>query len=833
MQVTFLESENGVRLTKKHNIRGSIPYPHVKNVTSHEHQIPADATGLAMLEDLIRDHGDKGHCMMKGNLKRHIENVSRAGKTNKLELTNLLVLDVDALTLPNYLAPKTFTSQDVINLAKTVLRELPPTVQDSSFIAQASASLGMKGDKISLHIFILLKVAMPVASVKLWLQNCNYESELFTNQLDLSANGSTLKYKLDISVADNSKLIFVAPPMYEDPTHDPFSTAAERIVRVSGITETLDLAAICNISPEGVFQRTTEHKNRIRTENGFNRKKEKISYATVAQKREEILDNPDRMSISILSHQYDPFITCNVNGGDSGAYYYNTNDPSYMYNFKGEPIWLIEKADPDFFNALQDMREEEGEEGARTVFPVVMRDFKTATYYNGVFDPNIYEFTNNNPLVPCALGDMDGFMRSHGRTKPDFVPEATVVFDPVSGNETVDLVNVPYYINMFKRTKFMKLIYGDNEPAPLGVGDSKRIENACPIIYKLIKHMIGGHDLEMERFINWLAYIFQTREKSGTSWVFQGVPGTGKGVFYDKVLRPLFGTEYVPMKTLQNIEEQYNLYMKKALFLVVDEFHMASANAATIKVADKLKSNITEPMINIRAMRANVEEVKSYTNYIFLTNRQDAVNIEEKDRRYNIAPRQEVQLKNAHPEVIENIPNIKNELEPFARILQKFKFNKSLIDNPIENSAKAEMARITMSVMQEFFLATREGNLQFFLDILDINLTNVMQGQEITTAQRIVKQWVIESQYPHSVIPIEHLRTVYGILTEDRLSPREFIKRAERNGVKKERKREHNAPRTATPGFGIVTKWQLDEELFKEITNKYFDERDMKLLAAT
>jgi len=833
MQVTFLESENGVRLTKKHNIRGSIPYPHVKNVTSHEHQIPADATGLAMLEDLIRDHGDKGHCMMKGNLKRHIENVSRAGKTNKLELTNLLVLDVDALTLPNYLAPKTFTSQDVINLAKTVLRELPPEVQDSSFIAQASASLGMKGDKISLHIFILLKVAMPVASVKLWLQNCNYESELFTNQLDLSANGSTLKYKLDISVADNSKLIFVAPPMYEDPTHDPFSTAAERIVSVSGITETLDLAAICNISPEGVFQRTTAHKNRIRTESGFNRKTEKISYATVAQKREEILDNPDRMSISILSHQYDPFITCNVNGGDSGAYYYNTNDPSYMYNFKGEPIWLIEKADPDFFNALQDMREEEGEEGARTVFPVVMRDFKTATYYNGVFDPNIYEFTTNNPLVPCAVGDMDGFMRSHGRTKPDFVPEATVVFDPVSGNENVDLINVPYYINMFKRTRFMKLIYGDNEPAPLGVGDSKQIENACPTIYKLTKHMIGGHDLEMERFINWLAYIFQTREKSGTSWVFQGVPGTGKGVFYDKVLRPLFGTEYVPMKTLQNIEEQYNLYMKKALFLVVDEFHMASANAATIKVADKLKSNITEPMINIRAMRANVEEVKSYTNYIFLTNRQDAVNIEEKDRRYNIAPRQEVQLKDAHPEVIENIPNIKNELEPFARILQKFKFNKTLIDSPIENSAKAEMARITMSVMQEFFLATREGNLQFFLDILDINLTNVMQGQEITTAQRLVKQWIVESQYPHSVIPIEHLRTVYGILTEDRLSPREFTKRAERNGVKKERKREHKSPRSAGAVYGVVTTWQLDEELFKEITDKYFNERDMKLLAAT
>ena len=834
MQVTFLESENGVKLTKRHNNEGSIPYPHVKNVTSHEHQISLDAAGLTKLESLIRDHGDQGHCMMKGNLKRHIENTSRAGKSNKLEDSNLLILDVDGLTLPNYNAPKAFTAKNVATLAKTVLRELPPSVQDCSFIAQASASLGMKGNKVSLHIFMLLKVAIPATTIKLWLQNCNYSSELFANQLDLSANGSTLKYTLDISVADNSKLIFVAPPTFEDPSHDPFSSSADRVVSVTGFTETLDLAALCDISPEAVFQRTNSYKNSIREANGFNKKREKITIATVAQKREEILDNPDRMAITILSQQYDPFITCNVNGGDSGAYYFKIDDPTYMYNFKGEPIWLIEKADPDFYKALQDMREEEGLGGGqRAVFPVVMRDFATATYYNGVFDPNTNEFTTTNPLVPCSTHDMDGFMRSHGRTKPDFVPEATVVFDPVSGDENVNLLNVPYYINMFKKTKYMRLLFGDQEPAPLSMGDSKQIAETCPIIYKLITHILGGHDLETERFINWLSYIFQTRQKSGTAWVLQGVPGTGKGVFYDKVLRPLFGNEHVPMKTLQNIEEQYNLYMKKALFLVVDEFHMNSASTATLKIADKLKSAITEPTINIRAMRANLEEVQSYTNYIFLTNRQDAVNIEEGDRRYNIAPRQEKKLEHVYPEVIDNINNIKDELEGFARILQTFKYNEKLVKTPIENTAKAHMAQVTMSVMQEFFAAVKKGDLQFFIDVLDINLTNVMQGQEITTAQRFVKQWVIESQYPHSVIPIEHLRTVYGVLTEDRLSPREFTKRANKNGITKERKREYNSPRSASPTYGVLTKWNLETDQLNEVKTKYFDERDLMLLAAT
>jgi hypothetical protein len=132
--------------------------------------------------------------------------------------------------------------------------------------------------------------------------------------------------------------------------------------------------------------------------------------------------------------------------------------------------------------------------------------------------------------------------------------------------------------------------------------------------------------------------------------------------------------------------------------------------------------------------------------------------------------------------------------------------------------------------MEEFFAAVRHGNLGFFMDILDIELTNVLQGAEITTAQRLVKQWIVESQWPHSVIPLEHLRVVYGVLTDDRLSQREFQKKAARCGVNKERKRSHILP-SANPINGIVTTWKLDKEQLNEVTEKYFDDKDRKLLA--
>jgi hypothetical protein len=364
----------------------------------------------------------------------------------------------------------------------------------------------------------------------------------------------------------------------------------------------------------------------------------------------------------------------------------------------------------------------------------------------------------------------------------------------------------------------------------LSVGDSQQLGEHCPLIHKLLIHILGGQNLEVEHFLNWLSYIFQTKKKAKTAWLLQGVPGTGKGIFYSKVLRPLFGSEHVPMRALQNIEEHFNLYMRQALFLVVDEFHMASANSGTMKIADKLKTQITEDTITIRAMRSNQAEMPSYTNFIFLTNRPDAVKIEEGDRRYNIAPRQERKLDQVYPEVVDNIDNISKELPTFANILLDFNVNKQLVRTPIANNAKAQMAQVTMSVLEEFFAAVKSGDLEFFIEILDISLTNVMQGGEITTAQRFVKQWIIESQWPHSVIPMEHLRIVYGVLTDNRLSQREFQKKAERCRVERTQKREYLAPSSSAPIRGTVTKWELREEIYNDIITKYFDQKDRKLL---
>jgi|TARA_Y100000289_G_scaffold65893_1_gene80569 hypothetical protein len=832
MEVTFLEAANGLALSKKHSPKnGFTAYPQVKNVNSYIEKIDIAPHGLQDFETHLRNYSAKGSCLLKGPLKRILRDESRAGKTDRIAYSNLLVLDIDGLSLSSTNQPLKYTQNDVSRIAAEILSEMPVEFNNVSYIAQASASLGLKNPKISLHIFILLTYAVPAKAIKLWLQSVNFNSDLFKSQIELSANGHSLKYPIDISVADNSKLIFIAPPTFEDPSADPFLTPQDRIVRVNGNVPSIDLAGLMSdLSPESVNQLVNNKKNELRKAKGFNAKKEKITLATVANRTEEILQNPDRMSISIADDTNPPYVRCNVNGGDSNAYYFHLEDPTYMYNFKGEPIWSIEKVDPDFYATLFEHYKDQLDKQGRANQPIVLRDYYTDTYYNGLFDPNLNQFTADYPLLPCNSSSTEGFMRSHGRAKPDFIPDARVVFDPTAKETAVNLTNVPYYVNMYRKTEYM--LYPQQPKTRLTMGEINELQDICPLIYKLMRHILGGEDLELEHFTNWLAYIFQTRKKAMTAWVLQGVPGTGKGIFYTKVLRPLFGEEHVPMRALQNIEEQFNLYMRQALFLVVDEFHMASASAGTMKIADKLKNAITENTMTIRAMRSNQVEMPNFTNFIFLTNRMDAVKIEEGDRRYNIAARQEKKLEEVYPEVIENIDNLETELSKFAGVLSTYKVNTRLVRTPVSNNAKAQMQQVTMSVMEEFFAAVRKGNLEFFIDLLDMELTNVMQGQEITTAQRFVKTWIAERDYPFSIIQLEHLRIVYIVLTDDRMSQRDFMKKSERCGLQRDRRRPHNAGRNVNPVRGVVTNWQMDDIRYHEIVQKYFNEGDKKLLPA-
>ena len=819
MEVVFLKAKQ--RLIKEITSKGTTPYPLVKKFTSIHKTIEKTPEGFDKFFGYLHSQAAAGACLYKGLLKRKLKNESRAFLTDRIAQTELLVLDLDGIDFP--LGSKsTLNTYDLQAIAEQFVAYLPIEFHNVSYVAQASASLGMKGNKVSMHLFFLLTNPVSPTILKEWIKTLNYEIEFLANQLKLSANGQSISYPLDVSLAENSKLIYIAAPKFVN-VQDPIE--GDRLCAVKRGSSTVDISTLVkDVNPEKVYNVGIQIKNGLRKKAGLSKKKERITTVNVNNQTQEVLKNPDKMSIEVCRVS-EPYVNCNINGGDSGAYYFVLTNPHYMYNFKGEPLFEIEKADPEFYKSIFEKFAEQMSEG-KGIKPIVLRDFYTDTYYNGVFDQEKQQFTDDYPLTPTQKGSLDGFMRTHNRANPDFIPDARVMFDP-SSKIGIQLETAPYQVNLYRQTEYM--LKAPEDVATLAYGEAVTLQRYIPTIYTLIKHILGEGPTEVEHFVNWLAYIYQNKRKTMTAWILTGVPGTGKGLFIHRVLKPLFGEAQAPMRSIENIEEQFNLYMRTALFLVVDEFRMA-ASGNVGKMADKLKHQITEPNLTIRAMRTNQVELPSFCNFIFLTNRADAVKIEDGDRRYNVGPRQEVKVENKYPELLNNLELIEQELYIFAALLDSFQVDVRMAHTALENQAKKEMKEVSMSVLEEFANAIKINNLEYFIDILDIPLANTFDAGSISTAQRYIKNWIVNAG-EEIVVPMQHLKLLYDVLTDNSksLSVRDFTKAMSRLNINAIRKRMGEGKEASAPR-GVVITWKVEEDVKQSLITEHFDEKDITLV---
>jgi hypothetical protein len=828
MKLTFLQAAGGLRLAKKISLGGTTPYPNAKSVTSLEYNI--DKTDLPAFEAALREQAELGHCLLKGPLRGPLKNESRKGASDNIAFAEFLVIDADNVMLDGMSPYAPITEAQVAQMAGRIVSLLPPVFHNVSYIAQASASLGLKGARVSMHIYFVLETPLPPKSIKLWLRHVNLTVPEFNSQLGISATGAALKYVIDPSVADNSKLIFIAPPSFVDGAIDPFADKDARIVRIDKAQTTIELSPeFAKINPELLNTQISDKRDELRARQGLPKKKSKTTFVSHAGENIEVVTNPDRVSIAIVEDGNYPFVRCNINGGDSNAYWFNVDDPTYMFNFKDEPAFEIQKADPDFYATLFERYAAKGAKDNQPLRPVVMRDFNTDTYWNGVFDPNKNQFTDEYPLTNTSRGSVESFMRSHGRAAPPFIPDAKVVFEPSRIDDEIQLETPPYYVNMYTRTPYM-LKATNPAGGSLRYGTGIEIQKHCPTIYKIMFHMLGSSAFETEHFINWLAFIYQKKTKAMTAWVLTGVPGTGKGLFVNKVLKPLFGDQHVPMRALENIEEQYNSFMRSAIFLVVDEFRMNDARNGANRMADKLKNMITEPTLTIRGMRANQVELPSYTNFIFLSNRQDVVRLDAGDRRYNIAPRQEVKLLDAYPTIQYEIKNIEQELYGFAGILSTYMVDEVMARTCLNNLAKNTMRALTLSVHDEFLDSYRAGDFSYFVDVLDIALTNTFEAGTIASAQRLVRGWLFDAvTRGWSIATSDQLRQIYLAYAQPQPAPssREFMKACQRAGFTTDRRRD----RTKEAVRGYVVQWNTPRNELDAYAQDYLDKSDHVAIA--
>lgn len=708
MQIQFLEAS--VPLTKSYvrNADGSTtktPYPFMWEFTSHA----VTVTSLPQLEAALKKHAALNHCMLKGLTAKPLVLESRAGSTDPNGLTELLVLDIDGL--PD-LVTISETKEEVSTETKikvtvdTLLNAMG--LVDVSYVLQWSASYGIENTKLRCHIFMFLDRPAPAPLLKQWLIQLNHQTAILNASMALTKTGNTISWPLDISACQNDKLIYIAPPVLKG-IKDPMN-GKPRITLVQKKSSKVTLPSVINSSAKNK-ELTHKRLEALREISGL--PKRKTTYKMHGSV--EVMVKPDSCTVTGIKQERG-YVYMNLNGGDSWAYFHHETNPDYIHNFKGEPAYLTKELLPEYWETLTSSGSKVNSNGIRYL---AFCDRATGTYWRGSFDAaqdalDIYVAKNETQVRH--------FAKQHGLPLGDFIPEWDVVFDP---HDAVRCDFTNRTVNMFSRTSYMMAV-------------AKPVAQCPKTIYKVIHHALGSDTAITERFINWVAYILQQRDRAKTAWICHGVPGTGKGLMCNNILRPIFGKDQTAARRMEELDEPYNPWMKRTFLVFVDEVQTKALKNERGVMA-KLKNFITEEFVPIREMYSTAIEARNRTSWLFLSNMSDPVLIEKDDRRFNVGKYQTTKLVISEKEVAQ----LERELQAFHDYLLFYKVDVNAATTVMHSEDRETMMQISQSSIDTVADQLLGGNFGFFMDQLPTNdafMGNNVEIAKVADYENVLKE---------------------------------------------------------------------------------------------
>jgi hypothetical protein len=666
-KLNFLQAASPLTKTLTKKADGSISksaYPHIINFTSETLQISTLQEFHTALTKRAFD--PRKPCLLKGQIKQPLQNESRAGSTTTNEATQWVCLDMDNAK---------FSSPE------EVMRALG--LGDISYVVQYSSSYRVENARLSCHIFLLLSKALPAKVLKAWLMKFNLTVPALETTITLSPSEQALHWPLDITTCQNDKLLYIGAPIFigmKSPLTD-----AERIKLVIKAKPHLDITTIEIVPIEAMKKLERAKLNQLRDAKGLkpqNTKVKQVGEFEVQTGAGEIANYQE-----IDCGEYVRF---NLNGGDSQAYWHKKGDLQYLHNFKGEPTLILKEVLPGYYaEKVREQRDGNLTPATKGDLVLCFQDKVTDGYWWGTWNPETNHLDLNTVGNETKLSNA---VRSFGIPLPDPVPIWQRKFDPQSDVRVDEDARI---VNIFEPTRYMF--------------EAKSFtKGSFPIIQRLLDSAVGVGPIQ-DHFINWLAVIWQYRVKPLTAWVWHGVEGTGKGAFFNRVIRPLFGDRNVAHKLGHELNEIYNGWMESALIALFDEIDAEMFMNLKL-VEGKLRLYITEPTVPIRRMRTDIYSVPSYTGFLFFSNKPKPVGIPPSDRRTNVGQFQKHRLITT----AEELDKIEGELEAFAAHLSAYKAEPNRAAQVMQTDDRKAIQDVSLTSLDEIGNAILEGNIEYF-----------------------------------------------------------------------------------------------------------------------
>jgi hypothetical protein len=777
LNFTFIKASDGRAMVKKITNSTTTNYPMVKLVDSHITAIKDEDEDdwPEQLTAILKEEATTGSALMKGNFNKILKRESRAGQSDKTAGTRLLVIDVDGLQLPGWTVAEHFSEEELQRAAGAVMMAMPPFLRDSSYVVNASASLGIKAG-INLHLFLILDDEISPKTLKTFLVALNFHANTIRSQTHLAASGLTLTFPIDRTLADNSRIIYIGTPEFSvvrDPVPERFTykKSRKKLVKTSEITRYMKDIKVGLLIKDRVAE--------IREEEGLPAKEiHTFAMNDADGHRQRVIANPDKTNLVFVAED-EHYVRFNLGKGDSAAYWIHRRDPRLVHNFKGEQPFLYEQADPEGYKNILDHCNVAAKEENVHMAVVDVEENKYKLIRVNINSMRLVK----QPTVQ-ALQILSNNMQSYGQDMPEPIPACEIVFAP-NDPRGVDLDN--HFINSYTTPPLLLKEAQIDEiykECPYELS-SKALSTLCPTIHKVLYSFTGSSIEDYHHFVNWLASIVQEKKKTGTAWLFHGAQGTGKGVFYHNVMKPILTDEYTKMATQETLDDSFTGWMKTKMLVACDEVSYSNSRRDVAKL-QKLKNLITEKEGSLRGMHSLAESTNSFTNWMFFTNNRDSMPIDDNDRRFNICQRQETPFEHRYIEYARggNLPiDLEKEAPFFATFLNHFELDKAAARRPLQSQSKSDMVDSTRTPISSIARIVTHGDIAPLLSIMEA--VPSVNDETLLKAQQILRTVILHMQpdltgggakcsTEYISMNIDQLRVLYVALSGTQLSTPQF-----------------------------------------------------------
>lgn len=214
------------------------------------------------------------------------------------------------------------------------------------------------------------------------------------------------------------------------------------------------------------------------------------------------------------------------------------------------------------------------------------------------------------------------------------LPPSAVALDKFSMQQVFDYTYLPGEERFVKIGRLLFVNKFNQNSLPPSRRPTSADDHAA--IKTMVRHleMLVPEAAEREILMDWIAYCVQfPREKITWSPLLHSVDGAGKSWFAD-LFGCLLGGDNVRSIAGENLKEDKTSWAEGRKVVVIEEVRLHGNSR--YDVLDKMKPYVTNPTVPVRRMHTDLYEIVNVTNYMMFTNYDDALPINQNDRRYFI-----------------------------------------------------------------------------------------------------------------------------------------------------------------------------------------------------